>query len=176
MSIEYDNYLQQHINNVGKGYVWLRENIPDLFTNIVDKFDIDHQITCEHDQSKYSYDEYEAYDKYFYGGNKSYEVTQEFRKAWLEHIHRNHHHWQHWILINDDPNEGEIIMEMPYKYVIEMICDWWAFSWNNGNLNEIFDWYDEHKDYIKLHKNTRKTVETILEKLKVRIEEIEPTN
>ena len=65
---------------------------------------------------------------------------------------------------------------MPYKYVVEMICDWWAFSWNEGNLNEIFNWYDEHKDYIKLHKNTRKTVETILEKLKVRIEEIEPTN
>lgn len=173
MSIEYDNYLQQHINNVGKGYVWLRENIPDLFTNIVDKFDIDHQITCEHDRSKYLPDEYTAYDKYFYGGNKSYEVTQEFRKAWLEHIHRNPHHWQHWILINDDPNEGEIIMEMPYRYVVEMICDWWAFSWNKGNLNEIFDWYDEHKDYIKLHKNTRKTVESILAKLKVKIEETE---
>ena len=71
---------------------------------------------------------------------------------------RNPHHWQHWVLINDDPGEGEVLLEMPYNYIIEMICDWWAFSWEKGNLSEIFSWYDEHKDYIKLHPNTRETV------------------
>nr|DAE02562.1 MAG TPA: hypothetical protein [Siphoviridae sp. ctmYS12] len=30
-------------------------------------------------------------------------------------------------------------MDMPYNYIIEMICDWWAFSWNKGNLQEIFN-------------------------------------
>ena len=60
---------------------------------------------------------------------------------------------------------------MPYNYIIEMICDWWAFSWNSGNLNEIFDWYDEHKNYMKLSDATRKTVENILSKIKEKLEE-----
>ena len=48
----------------------------------------------------------------------------------------------------------------------KMICDWWAFSWRNGDLTEIFDWYNKHKDYMKLSDKTRKTVEGILSKIK----------
>ena len=59
-----------------------------------------------------------------------------------------------------------IILDMPYEYIIEMICDWWAFSWRNGDLTEIFDWYGKHKDYMKLSDKTRKTVEGILSKIK----------
>ena len=117
-------------------------------------------------------EEYDAYDKYFYGRNKSYAVVQDFNKAWLHHIHHNPHHWQHWVLINDDPGEGMVILDMPYMYVVEMICDWWAFSWKKENLHEIFSWYDEHKDYMKLSKNTRKTVEDILDKIKQKLEEL----
>jgi hypothetical protein len=54
-----------------------------------------------------------------------------------------------------------------------MICDWWAFSWNKGNLYEIFKWYDQHKAYMKLSGKTRKTVEDILEKLKAKLDEAE---
>ncbi len=45
--------------------------------------------------------------------------------------------------------------------ILEMICDWWSFSWKTGNLYEIFNWYDAHKDYIKMHPKSRKKVETI---------------
>lgn len=123
-----------------------------------------------HDISKYSPDEYTPYDNYFYG-EKSSTATIALNRAWLIHIHRNPHHWQHWVLINDDPNEGEIILDIPYNYIIEMICDWWAFSWNKGNLNEIFDWYEEHKNYMKLSDKTRKTVEDIMYKIKNNLEE-----
>lgn len=85
------------------------------------------------------------------------------------HIHRNPHHWQHWVLINDDPEEGEILLEMPYCYILEMICDWWSFSWEKRSLFEIFLWYDEHRDYIKLHSNTRKIVEGILNRMRERL-------
>jgi hypothetical protein len=52
-----------------------------------------------------------------------------------------------------------------------MICDWWAFSWSKGNLNDIFAWYEEHKNYIKLHPNSRKTVDYILNQIKIKLEE-----
>ncbi len=50
-----------------------------------------------------------------------------------------------------------------------MICDWWAFSWQKGDLSEIFSWYDKHQKYIKLAPNTRKTVEDILWTLRGRL-------
>ena len=135
MSFQYDQYLTQHRSNVKRGFDWIAENLPEL---LVDGFDYGWQIEFAHDKSKDEQDEYEAYDAYFYGGNRSYAVMQNYQKAWLLHLHRNPHHWQYWILINDDPKEGEIILEMPYNYIIEMICDWWAFSWQKGKLDEIF--------------------------------------
>lgn len=166
MSNQYDRYLENHKANVKKGFEWMLENLPELVRDIPD---LEWQTGFAHDQSKSKPDEYEAYDAYFYGGNRSYSVVQEYRKAWLLHLHRNPHHWQHWILINDDPEEGEIILEMPDNYILEMICDWWAFSWAKGNLSEIFNWYDEHKKYMKLHPDTRKRVEYILGRMKEKI-------
>lgn len=171
MSVQYDEYLEQHKSNVRKGYEWFRDNMPEL---LVDIYGVDYawQIGVSHDASKDDLDEYDAYDKYFYGKNRSYQVVQDFNVAWLKHIHKNPHHWQHWILINDNPNEGEIVLDMPYNYILEMICDWWAFSWKNGNLYEIFKWYDEHKDYMKLSDKTRKTVNDILEKLRKKLDDL----
>ena len=170
MSREYDLYLEQHKANVAKGYEWIRDNLPGLLEGITN---LEWQICFKHDASKSELDEYVPYDNYFYGGNRSYAVVQEFRYAWLRHIHRNPHHWQYWVLINDDPNEDEIIMDMPYHYIIEMICDWWAFSWVKGDLGEIFNWYNEHKDYMKLSSNTRKSVENILEAIGDKLNEKE---
>lgn len=173
MSIQYDNYLMYHKANVAQGYYWLRDNLPELLTDCHDICHVEHQICFAHDYSKDDPEEYAAYDAYFYGGNRSYAVVQAFNKAWLHHIHANPHHWQHWVLIHDDPKEDTTILEMPYNYILEMICDWWAFSWKSGKLDEIFKWYDEHKAYIKFHDKTRKTVEDILAKIKERLEEKE---
>lgn len=168
MSYQYDNYLIQHKNNVFRGYEWIKENLPEI---LMPGADYDWQLQFGHDHSKDTIAEYEAYDNYFYGGNRSYQVVQEFRKAWLHHIHRNPHHWQHWVLINDDPKEGDIILDMDHVYIVEMICDWWAFSWAKGNLYEIFNWYDEHKDYMKLSNKTRMSVNYILDKIKAKLDE-----
>lgn len=172
MSKEYDLYLEEHKNNVAKGYHWIKENLPELVDG---KIDDDWQFTFNHDVSKNDREEYVAYDAYFYGGNRSYEVVQNFRYAWLRHMHKNPHHWQYWVLLNDEPEEGEIILDMPYRYILEMVCDWWAFSWKSGRLEEIFSWYDKHKDYMKLSPATRKTVEDILSKIKAKLsdEEVE---
>ena len=166
MSVQYDNYLTEHKENVAKGFRWLQENIPEV---IEDGFEW--QICFNHDASKTDPEEYDAYDAYFYGNNRSYSVVQNFKKAWLRHIHNNPHHWQHWILINDEPKEGTVVIDMPYIYVVEMICDWWSFSWTKGDLNEIFGWYEDRKDYMKLSANTLRSVEYILGKMKDKLEE-----
>lgn len=166
MSKEYNIYLEGHKTCVRRAYGWIKEYLPELLEKC--SSDIDRQIE-RHDSSKYLPDEYEAYDKYFYNSNAyhmTHETLQNFNKAWLLHIHRNPHHWQYWVLINDDPEEGIDILDMPYDYIIEMICDWWSFSWAKGDLFEIFKWYDEHKNHIRLSYKTRKTVQNILMKMK----------
>lgn len=170
MSDKYDNYIQEHKENVAKAFYWLRDNLP-IFEDDYLKRECEFECAINHDESKFRDDEYKAYDKYFYGGNQSYEVVRDFNEAWLKHIHKNKHHWQHWVLINDDPNEGEIILDMPEVYIIEMICDWWSFSWKKGDLHEIFKWYDERKEYIKLSKMTRLKVEDLLSQIKEKLSE-----
>ena len=170
MSEQYDRYLEEHRANVKKGYDWIKENLPYA---IRPGMDLDWHMEFGHDQSKNEPDEYEAYDAYFYGRNRSYKVVQDFRKAFLLHINRNPHHWQHWILINDDPNEEEIAMDMPYEYILEMVCDWWSFSWAKGDLNEIFNWWEEHEKYIKISVKTRQTVIDILSSIKIKLKEME---
>lgn len=164
MSADYNVYLKEHIANVSKGLEWLNEHISGLNRTAMTEAMNNAAI---HDASKYSAEEYEAYDKYFYGfKNRSYSVVREFNIAWLHHQHTNQHHWQYWILVNDDPEEGTVALEMPLEYVYEMIADWWTFSWKSENLTEIFDWYDKHKERMILHTRTRGVVEDILEQMK----------
>jgi hypothetical protein len=162
MSAEYNTYIIEHVDNVKKAYMWLKDH------NII-KEDILDQLNL-HDASKYTDEEYKAYDDYFYG-TKTKVVKEAFNYAWLHHIHHNPHHWQYWVLVNDD--DGTVGLEMPENYVYEMICDHWAFSHKSGNLYEIFDWYKAHKKNMILHERTRKLYESILDKIKKELDEEE---
>lgn len=171
MSVQYNDYIKEHKDNVKKAYEWLIINLPELFHDLETRSNYGWTMTT-HDNSKYDKEEYDAYDEYFYGKNKSYKVVNDFKYAWLHHIHCNPHHWQHWVLINDDPDEGEIILDMPDEYIIEMICDWWSFSFKKGDLWEMFKWYDERSKYIRLSPNTRKKVINIFEKIQEKLTEL----
>ena len=159
MSAEYSKYIVTHVENVKKAYNWLKDH-KMISAELASQID-------SHDLSKYSAEEYEAYDNYFYS-KQTEKVKTDFNYAWLHHIHNNPHHWQHWVLINDD--DGAYALEMPKEYVIEMLSDWWAFSHESGNLYEIFDWYKEHTKKMILHKNTKKLVEDILDKIKAELD------
>lgn len=170
MSVMYDRYLSEHKANVANAYRWIENNLPEIIKNGAVKAAAEYNVVFNHDHSKDKFDEYSAYDAYFYGGNRSYKVVNDFRKAWLLHIHRNPHHWQYWVLVDDDPKEGTIALPMDYEYIVEMICDWWSFSWKTGNLYEIFNWYEEHSKHIILHDSTRKIVVDILNKIKMKLD------
>jgi hypothetical protein len=163
MSTKYSDYIVEHCSNVRKAYDWLVSHkiIKDKYVDVI----------STHDVSKWSEEEYKAYDTYFYGKSKTQEVNDNFNYAWLHHIHENPHHWQHWVLINDE--DGTKALEMPEEYVVEMICDWWSFSHKSGNLEEIFDWYKSHKTNMIMHKNTKAMVENILDKIKKELKETE---
>ena len=183
----YNEYMEAHLSNVEKGYQWLKDNLPEVLSeeNYIDEVlyfgELD-EIIKQHDKSKFNkvpdaenyYDlkcEWDAYAEYFYGAEKTPAVEKAFNYAWLAHIHSNPHHWQYWCLQHDD--EGLECLDMPYVFIIEMICDHWSFSWKTGDLREIFKWYDEHKAGILFSEKTRSIYESILDKISKVLDELD---
>lgn len=181
---KYEAYLKEHIQNVKRAYEWLKENLPDVVNedNSVGEccyFGELDGIIARHDASKYNnipdsdnyYElkcEYQPYVDYFYG-EQTDDVKTRFDLAWLSHIHNNPHHWQHWLLQNDE--DGLLTIDMPYVFIVEMLCDHWSFSWKNNNLTEVFDWYNKNKSKMILSDKTRSTYESMLEKIKNKLED-----
>ena len=169
MSIEYDEYLKRHYSNVRKSYNWIKRSAPDIL-----KGDFDYSWFIDfHDDTKTIPDEYNAYDEYLFGNKKDKNVENRYRIAKLNHIHSNPHHWQYWILIDEDL--GVICTEMPYPYIVEMVCNWWSRSWEEDDLWSIFDYYEKYKNKIKLHKKSRKDLENILDILYKNLERVKGT-
>ena len=105
-----------------------------------------------HDISKFLPSEFIPYARYFYGypntNDIPFEVENDFDVAWLKHIHRNKHHWQHWILHEDCGNTKFLFI--PYNYTVEMYCDWIGAGIAITGTNNIKEWFEENKNNIRL--------------------------
>lgn len=166
MSAEYDIYLHEHRNNVKKACLWLTNNIKIPLEFVPDYYseDILLKMVDAHDVSKFDPFEYDAYAEYFYGKKPTNEyVKREFDYAWLHHIRHNKHHWQYWILINDD--DGTVALDMDFYSVMEMLSDWLSFAVMKNDIREFLKWYKNHKNKMILSEKTRKLVELIVHKI-----------
>jgi hypothetical protein len=125
--------------------------------------------------------EFIPYANHFYGGkrniNEGRDATgyykpvdtgdKEFDFAWLLHQKRNRHHWQWWVLPDD---EGSVkILEISEPYRTEMICDWLGASLaqgkkcpHNDKYLEVRKWWNVNNHKMQLHPNTRVWIENVL--------------
>ena len=113
-----------------------------------------------HDLSKLLPSEFYAYAMYFYGPvpDPGSDTKIAFDKAWLLHQHRNPHHWQFWVLREDDG--GTKLIEMPDVFVAEMVCDWIGAGMAiTGKSGETRSWYEKNKHRITLHPNTARQID-----------------
>lgn len=114
-----------------------------------------------HDLSKFSVVEFIPYMRYFAVGDKSRQAKEAFHVAWLHHIHRNSHHWEHWILRHTDG--GLTVLKMPDKYVREMVADWHGVAYALGKSSEgAVIWYTKNREMIALHPHTRSRVDYLM--------------
>jgi hypothetical protein len=122
-----------------------------------------------HDWSKFTPSEWKAYVDYFYDRKADYWMYMfdkdyqqlAFDKAWLHHQHKNPHHWQHWVLRQD--SGATLVLEMPERYVKEMVADWMGAGRAINGKMEVGSWYRKNKDKILLHEKTRFLVELIIQ-------------
>ncbi len=90
-----------------------------------------------------------------------------FDRAWLKHIHRNDHHWQHWLLQRDDG--GKVALLPPTLAVDEMVADWLGAG---SKINELptlaecvaltIHWYARNRQVMELRAAVRNRVEETL--------------
>lgn len=172
MSREYDQYLLKHKESVGVAYQWFKKNMPvfvqQSLVGGLTLEELEHQILVEHDSSKIKLDEYQAYDRHFFADLPMDDTLKEFHLAWLKHIHRNPHHWQHWVLPNEDLPDVQAL-EMPQNHILEMLCDWWSLSWRNYEPDRIVEWWDRHKNIMILHPKTRELIHDAIWVMKERL-------
>ena len=124
-----------------------------------------------HDWSKFLPSEFIPYANHFHGPDAKqwrdktgyYKPTDTgdaaFDFAWFLHQKRNKHHWQWWILPEDE--SGCKALPMPNKYRREMLADWRGAGRVQGKPNTRA-WYEMNGYKLQLHPETLVWIEGML--------------
>lgn len=121
-----------------------------------------------HDWSKFLPDEFIPYARYFAIDRRDekgdYDVSKAdddaFLLAWLKHQRRNPHHWQYWILIQDE--DPTTVLPMSNRYWREMLADWRGAGRTYTGADNTREWYLRNRDKMQLHPETRIGIEIAL--------------
>ncbi len=105
-----------------------------------------------HDASKFTEAEYPHYARQFHGDKDD---PAGFARAWLNHIHLNDHHWNHWLFADgySATNSGidsNGALPMPEVCVREMVADWMGASKAYTDSWDMTDWLQVNLDLIDL--------------------------
>ena len=97
-----------------------------------------------HDLSKFSPTEFFESVKYYSGTRSPIDACKEkngVSYAWLHHKARNKHHYAYW---QDNFDKGTTHLNMPDKYVKEMVCDYLgagkAYRKDKFSFQEEYEW------------------------------------
>lgn len=122
-----------------------------------------------HDLSKYTPAEFLAGVKYYQGYRSPNEAEREANgasEAWMHHKGRNRHHFEYWT--DYDPEvRGKIrAVEMPFRYVVEMLCDRLAasriYQGKNYKPSSALDYFLPAKPNRLIHSATSDCIEGLL--------------
>lgn len=152
---EYKLYIEEHIENVRKAFKEIINSEDDYIKMMLTDektFKSLETAVKNHDKSKYSAEEFQAYRKNFFPINEEEKQNNKeaFDKAWEHHWTNNTHHWQ-----NREGSE-----EVNVVAVFEMIIDWMAMGYKFNDT--AIEYYKKNKEEIKLNEYEREITEAIL--------------
>ena len=122
-----------------------------------------------HDLSKFTPEEFLESIKYYDGKISPINVCKKqngYSRAWLHHKGRNKHHDNYWV----DLRSEQVAPVIPYKYMLEMICDKLSASityngkdWTNSSE---YDYWQIEKTKIILNPKCERFLTDIFTKVK----------
>ena len=107
-----------------------------------------------HDMSKFSPTEFWESVKYYSGTRSPIDACKEDKgisMAWMHHKGRNPHHYEYW---QDNFDHGGEPKEMPWKYKVEMICDYLAAG--RAYMGKNFSYHAEYEWWLKKLESPRR--------------------
>ena len=124
-----------------------------------------------HDLSKYSPTEFFESVKYYNGKKSPLRVCRElngYSLSWLHHKGRNKHHFEYW---EDMDQNKRIPVFMPYKYIVEAVCDkiaaGMAYQGKDWDQHEPLDYWihvEKPGPTVK-HPGTIEFVDTVMKEI-----------
>ena len=121
-----------------------------------------------HDLSKFTPAEFLESVKYYDGKISPITVAKRangYSKAWLHHKGRNKHHYEYWV----DENAPEKTPIIPYKYVVEMICDKLSasrvYNGKEWTRNSELEYWTKEKQRIKVNKHVEEMLTEVFEQV-----------
>ena len=122
-----------------------------------------------HDMSKFSWIEFWESVRYYQGTSSPINAAKAdkgYSNAWQHHKGRNPHHYEYW---TDNYDLGTTCIEMPYKYAVELICDWLgaakAYLGNDFTYSGEYEWVKNKLHTAKIHTNTCKYIDAVFSML-----------
>lgn len=124
-----------------------------------------------HDLSKYSPTEFFESVQYFDGEISPIDVCKRekgYSNAWLHHKGRNKHHYEYYV---DNCDNGGVAIQMPFKDVVELICDYLgagqAYMKKDFSYEAEYKWWQNKKSKpLLMHNQTKIFIEKCLFELK----------
>lgn len=129
-----------------------------------------------HDLSKFSPIEFWESVKYYQGTSSPIDACKKengWSAAWMHHKGRNKHHYEYFI---DDLDNGGSPIQMPYKYAVELICDYLsagrAYYGEDFTYKKEWEWWlNKRKKPLMMHKQTKGFIDNVLYQLTLEREE-----
>lgn len=116
-----------------------------------------------HDLSKFSPKEFLESCRYWSGTRSPIDLCKEvntYSKAWFHHRGRNYHHWEMWV---DNFEKGMTAVKMPYKYALEMFCDFMgagqAYWGKDFTLEAEIMWWKNKRQVAVMHEDTKALID-----------------
>lgn len=125
-----------------------------------------------HDLSKFSPTEFMESINYYTGTHSPIDECKKkngVSYAWMHHKGRNPHHYEYW---QDNFDKGGQPIKMPYKYAVELLCDYLgagrAYQRERFTYHGEYEWWkDKLNKNIAMHPQTKKFVSMILRDMMV---------
>lgn len=116
-----------------------------------------------HDLSKFSPEEFPYYRKAFFEGDR-----KALAPGWLHHMNSNRHHYNYWLLRGGRhkiDESGITAIDMPRKYVLEMVADWMGAQMTYQHNWDSREWIKKHLPEMQLSDNTMIVLFNILDSI-----------
>lgn len=120
-----------------------------------------------HDLSKFSPVEFFESVKYYMSTSSPIDEAKRlngYSEAWMHHKSHNKHHYEYW---QDNFDSGTTHIKMPFKYVLEMVCDYLgagrAYRGKTFSYKQEYEWWKNKVKFAHaMNGETKRMVQMIM--------------